>query len=58
MIGSCIYHNKNVALLDTHILSRVKVKVTPAPGYNRHPTDTARLRGRLLARGGHLGEAA
>ena len=56
MIGSCIYHNKNVALLDTHIIFRVKV--TPAPGYDRHPTDTARLRGRLLARGGHLSEAA
>ena len=39
MIGSCIYHNKNVALLDKHIISRVKV--TLAAGYDRHLTDTA-----------------
>ena len=41
MIGSCIYHNKNAALLDTHILSRVKV--TPSP--DRHlpsPWEVAR----------------
>ena len=39
MIGSCIYHNKNIALLDTHIISRVKV--TLAASYDRHLTDTA-----------------
>ena len=37
MIDSCIYHNKNIALLDTHIISRVKV--TPPP-----PWEVARAR--------------